>query len=429
MSITARGDVRVTTLANGLRVATDAMPQVETATLGLWVNVGTRDERPELAGVSHLLEHMAFKGTGRRSARAITEEIEAVGGHLNAYTARESTAYYAKVLAQHVPLAVDILSDILLHSTFDDAELSRERAVVLQEIGQVHDTPDDVVFDHFQAAAFPAQPLGRPVLGDAEVVRTMPRDVLVGYLEHHYRAGDMVLAAAGKVEHDALVALAEAAFGDVPAGPGADHSGASYRGGAFREARALEQVHLVLGFRGVPYKDPDYYALGVLANLMGGGMSSRLFQELREARGLVYSIYAFATSYADDGLFGVYAGTGAEQIAELMPVLCDEIAAAATAAPDGDEFDRACTQLWAGLLMSLESSGARCEQLAHQLLVHGRPLSVAEQLDDLAAVDGAAVRRVAERLLASPPTLAAMGPVEHLAADATIAARLRALAA
>jgi predicted Zn-dependent peptidase len=317
--------VRVTTLENGMRVLTDVMASVETVSIGVWVDVGTRHEPAEINGVAHLLEHMAFKGTERRSALDIAEEIEAVGGHLNAYTSREHTAYYAKVLKEDTALAVDILADILQHSVFDPKELERERTVILQEIGQAIDTPDDIIFDLFQERAFPEQAMGRPVLGRAEIIRRIDRDTVASYMRRHYAAPGMLLAAAGNVDHDKLVAMARRAFSQLPLERVARHEPARYQGGDLREPRDLEQVHVVLGFTGFPYGDADYYAASVVSSALGGGMSSRLFQEIREKRGLVYSIYSFTHAYSDGGLFGVYAGTGEEEVEELMPVLCQEI--------------------------------------------------------------------------------------------------------
>jgi len=405
--------VRVTTLANGLRVVTESMERVETVSLGVWVGVGTRDEAPEVNGVAHFLEHMAFKGTERRHARDIAEEIEAVGGHLNAYTSRETTAYFAKVLKEDVGLAIDIIADILQHSTFDEDELSREREVVLQEIGQANDTPDDIIFDHFQATAFPEQPLGRPVLGSAEIVRSLTRPALVDYVEGKYGAPRMVFSAAGRLDHGRVVDMVEAAFDSLPTPAGADKDPASYRGGDHRESRDLEQVHLVLGFPGVAYYDDDYYAFGVYSTLLGGGMSSRLFQEVREKRGLVYSIYSFGSSYTDGGLFGIYAGTGENQVAELVPVVFGQMEEIALKLEE-DEVQRARNQMKAGLLMSLESTSARSEQLAQQLLVFGRPIPSDEITARIEAVDAATVRRVAGRVAAGTPTCAAIGPIGQL---------------
>ncbi len=414
---------RVTVLDNGLRVATQAMDSVESASLGVWVGAGTRDEEPEINGAAHLLEHMAFKGTKRRSALAIAEEIEAVGGHLNAYTSRENTAYYARVLKDDAPLALDIIADILQHSVLDPEELSRERAVVLQEIGQAADTPDDIIFDHFQATAFPDQALGRPVLGTAEIVGGMQRQRLADFMASHYGGGSLVVAAAGNVDHDAVVEQAAWAFDSLPETAPIAAEPARYSGGEYREARELEQLHLVFGFAGVGHQDPDMYAESVLSNLLGGGMSSRLFQEIREKRGLVYAIYSFTAYYRDGGLFGIYAGTGDTMAEELVPVLCDEVAKVADEVTE-EEVARARTQLKAGLLMGLESTSNRCEQLGQQQLMFGRALPTAEVVEKVDAVDVAAVSRVARRLLDQPLTLAAMGPVGRLEPYERIMGRL-----
>lgn len=405
--------VRQTTLENGLRVVSHTMDAVETVSVGVFVDAGTRNEPVEINGVAHMLEHMAFKGTKRRSALEIVAEIEGVGGHLNAYTSREHTAYYAKVLKEDTPLAVDILADILQNSTFEPAELDRERSVVLQEIGQAHDTPDDVVFDHFQATAFPDQPMGRPVLGDAERVRGMSRDAIMGYMDQAYGAGSMVLSAAGMIEHDHLVALARHLFCDLPDRRPLGDGAAAYGGGVHLEDRELEQVHLTVGFPGIGMQDPDIYASSVLATLFGGGMSSRLFQEIRERRGLVYSIHSYCSAYTDCGLFGIYAGTGEEEIEELMPVLTDEILRLA-ASLDEDEVRRARNQLKAGTLMSLESTSSRAEQLGEQMLVFGRPIPVGEIVSRIDAVDVDTVRRVANRIFTGRPSLAAVGPLARM---------------
>lgn len=414
--------VQVSHLANGLCVATDYMPQVETASLGLWVGVGTRDEPAEQNGIAHLLEHMAFKGTTTRSARAIAEMIEDVGGHLNAYTTREQTAYYAKILAEDSALAADLLSDILRRSVFDAEELKRERAVVLQEIGQSQDTPDDIIFDHFQATAFPDQPLGRPVLGLAPVVESLERDHLVAYLDSHYGAGNMVAVAAGRIDHDAFVKMIEAGFGDLPTGRQPDGGIARYQGGDYSEARELEQVHLVLGFPAIAADDPDYYALSAYSTILGGGMSSRLFQEVRENRGLVYSVYSFASCYRDGGVLGIYAGTGEEEVAELVPVVCEQLRAL-TGALEEPELNRAKAQLRAGMLMGRESTSSRAEALAQQIQIHNRPLSVAEILEKLDAVTTADIRRIAEKIVSGTPTIACLGP-EASPARADVLAKL-----
>ncbi|MFY7777447.1 MAG: M16 family metallopeptidase, partial [Elstera sp.] len=386
--------VTLSTLRNGLTVLTDTMPGAETVSLGVWVGVGTRDEAAEQNGIAHVLEHMAFKGTLSLSAREIAEKIEDVGGHLNAYTTREHTAYYAKVLAADTPLAVSLLADILLNSVFDGEELTRERAVILQEIGQAMDTPDDVIFDQFQEIAYPDQPLGRPVLGRAEIVESITREQLSAYLKRHYHPKNMIVAAAGKIDHAAFEALVSAAFGDMT-GSAIETlpAHARYIGGTQIEARDLEQSHLVIGFPTVSANDPDYYALSVYSTILGGGMSSRLFQEVREKRGLVYSVYSFASTYRDTGLMGIYAGTGPEELAKLIPVIADEI----QRLPDtltAPEIARAHAQLRAGTLMARESTSARVEALAQNFLTYGRTVEVAEVLERLAAVSTEDIRRL-----------------------------------
>lgn len=415
--------VRVTTLSNGLRVATDSMPGVHSASLGCWVGVGTRHEAAPVNGVAHLVEHMLFKGTERRSAYRISEEIEDVGGQLNAYTTREHTAFYAKVLQDDVGLAVDLIADMLQNSLLDEEELGRERAVVLQEIGQAADTPDDIIFDHFQTAAYPGQAIGRPVLGAAEIVGGLGRQALADYLAEYYNGPSLVLAAAGAVEHDRLVDMAEQAFANLPDRPAPAPEPARYQGGEYRENRDLEQVHLVLGFESVSMHDPDHYAHAVFSTLLGGGMSSRLFQEVREKRGLVYSIYSFTGGYHDGGLFGIYAGTGEEEVAELIPVVCDELMRVADDISEA-ETARARAQLRAATLMALESSMSRCEHLGQQVLVYGRPVPATEVVARIDAVTRDDVARAALKLRASPLTLAALGPLDGLESFDRVKARL-----
>jgi predicted Zn-dependent peptidase len=417
-------NVRVTTLENGLRVASDPMNTVETVSVGVWIEAGARDEAASVNGVSHLIEHMVFKGTERRDALSIVEEIEAVGGHLNAHTSREYTAYYAKVLKDDAALAVDILADMVQHAKLDVQELDRERAVVIQEIMQAHDTPDDIVFDRFQETAFPGQPIGRSVLGTADLIRSIPREALIAYVNDHYRASKIVLAASGRIDHDRLVELAEHAFSSLDAGTSKTREPALYVGGDCREDRDLEQAHIILGFTGAAYQDPDFYALSVLSALLGGGMSSRLFQEVREKRGLVYSIYSFPTSFIDSGLFGIYAGTGKKEVAELIPLVCTEMVKVLSDVTE-EEVARAKAQLKSSILMSLESTSARCEHLARQLVVFGRPLTVSEVVNEVAAVDVAAVQRAARRLIEGPLTLTGLGPLANLPDYDTVASYLR----
>lgn len=402
-------EVELTRLSNGLRIVTDRAPHVMSASVGLWIDAGSRYECEAENGMSHMLEHMLFKGTRRRSPRAIAEEIESVGGHMNAWTSRDHTSFHARVLSEDVPLAVDVLADILQHSTFDPNELDREREVIIQEIGQAEDTPDDIIFDHLQEAAYPAQPIGRSILGTAERVGAFSRDQLFGYLNRHYRADNTVIAAAGDVDHQQLVSLCAEAFSAMPTGEARGFDPAGYQGGVRHDRRKTEQLHLTLGFPGVSFDDPDYYAIQVLSTMLGGGMSSRLFQEVRENRGLAYSVYSFTGSHADTGLFGVYAGTTSDLAPEMLKVIADETLKL-TEPADEAEVARARAQLKAGLLMSLESTSARIEQIGRQMLVFDRVLSLQEMVREVEAVDAAAVAAACTRMLKDgTPSIATVG--------------------
>jgi predicted Zn-dependent peptidase len=306
---------------------------------------------------------------------------------------------------------------------FDEAELDRERVVIAQEIGEAADIPDDVVFDSFQAAAYPGQPIGRPILGEAEIIEKLPRREIMDYMGHHYAAPRMVVAAAGNLDPAAFSSQVERVFAGLSAHP-LDNGAppALYRGGEFRETRELEQAHFVLGFEGIAYSDPDFFALQVMSTLLGGGMSSRLFQEVRESRGLAYTIYSWAASYTDTGIFGVYAGTGQAQLATLVPLVCDELVKVTEQVGEA-ELARARAQMKAGMLMSLESTYSRCEQLARQLHLFDRPLDISEIVAKIDAVDADAVRRIATRLLKSSPTLSALGAIDGLESFDKIAAR------
>lgn len=416
--------VKITTLDNGLNIITDEMPSVETASAGVWVEAGARNETPKLNGVSHMLEHMTFKGTKKRSAQAFAEEIEDVGGHINAYTSRESTAYYAKVLKEDLGLAVDMVSDLVLNATLDSEELERERGVILQEINQAQDTPDDVIFDLFQDACFPNQPLGRPVLGTFDGISNMPRGDVLDFMKGHYCPDAMVMAAAGNFEHDRLVDMAAREFTHAPTQTSQRvEEKARYVGGDIREQRDIEQVQLLMGFEAYNYTDDDFYAASVMSMLFGGGMSSRLFQEVREKRGLAYSVYSFITAYADTGVLGIYAGTGEKEVAELLPVVCDEIGKL-TDLVDEKELIRAKAQLKSSVLMSLESTSSRAEQLARQMMIFGRAIPVSEAVAKIEAVDAAAIKRVSDEMFSSPPTLASLGPIGKVEDYDTFKARL-----
>jgi predicted Zn-dependent peptidase len=416
--------VELTRLPSGLAVVTDAMPHLETASLGVWVGSGSRFEEVDEHGISHLLEHMAFKGTSRRTAREIVETIEAVGGDLNAGTGVEVTAYYARVLKADVPLALDVLSDILTDPAFDPEELTREQNVIVQEIGAAEDTPDDIVFDHLQSTAFPDQAVGRSILGTPATVRSLTARRLRAYLGRTYHAPDMVIAAAGAIDHASVLAEAEQRFAKFNGASAPPPTPARFRGGSRIEARDLEQVHVAMALEGVPQRHSDLYSLHVFTNIVGGGMSSRLFQEVREVRGLCYAIYAFHSPYADTGMFGLYAGTDQVDAPELMRVVIDQIQSAAETLTE-EEVARAKAQMKAGILIALESSSARAEQLARQLITHGRPIPVEEIVAKVDAVTVESARAAGRALIArSRPALAVLGRGRGLESVATIAESL-----
>jgi predicted Zn-dependent peptidase len=416
--------VEVSRLSNGLTIATENLPSIESVALGVWVKSGSRNEREEEHGIAHLLEHMAFKGTERRTAWKIASEIENVGGEINAATSVETTSFYARVLSRDVPLAVDILSDILTESKFDPDELEREQHVILQEIGAAHDTPDDIIFDRFTETAFRHQPIGRSILGTPETVRSFDAQQLRAFMDRQYGADRMVVVAAGDIHHDAFVREVEKRLGAFrPKAESTLPNYANYVGGDYREARDLMDAQIVLGFEGRAYHVRDFYASQVLSMTLGGGMSSRLFQEVREKRGLCYSIYAFHWGFSDTGIFGVHAATGQSDLEELIPVIVSELQKTGeTVLPE--ELDRARAQYHAGLVMSAESAASRASQIARQMLLFGRPIAREELVERLSALTIDRLTDLSYRLFSSKPTVAAIGPVGSLAAYETIRAAL-----
>jgi predicted Zn-dependent peptidase len=405
--------VRVTQLANGFTVATEPMSHVATATLGVWVGAGSRHEREHEHGLSHLLEHMAFKGTARRSARQIAEDVENVGGEINAATSAEFTFYSARMLGENVDLALDVLGDILLNSAFDDAELAREKSVILQEYAAVEDTPDDLVNDMFMETAFAGQAIGRPILGKPETIKAFDAAAIRSFIGREYSPARMVLAAAGAVEHERIVEAVEATFGGLPAAPSNETASASYTGGERRLKRRLEQANVMLGLPGCSFKDTRYYATHMFAQVLGGGLTSRLWHEVRETRGLAYGIEAFHWPFSDCGLFGIGAGTAGADLAELIEVSID-CAREATRDIDEAEIARAKAQLKVALLAALETPGGRIERNARQLLAWGRVIPSEEIVARVDAVTVDDVREAGATLLAGKPTLAAIGPIQRL---------------
>ena len=416
------------TLSNGFQIVTEAMPGLKSTSIGIWVQVGGRHERVEQNGIAHFLEHMAFKGTKKRTALQIAETIEDVGGYINAYTSREMTAYYARVLEDDVSLGLDVIADILLNPVFDPAEIEVERGVILQEIGQTNDTPDDIVFDWLQEAAYPDQALGRTILGPSERVAAFQRDDLNGFVGEHYGPNQMILAAAGGLDHDAIVKQAEELFGHLPAvqRPTSLIQPAAFGGGERREIKQLEQVHFALALEGPNYRDPEIYTAQIYASAMGGGMSSRLFQEVREKQGLCYTVFAQAGAYEDTGLTTIYAGTSAEQIDQLATLTIDELKRAADdmTAP---EVARARAQMKAGLLMGLESPSNRAERLARLQSIWGRIPSLEETIAHIEDVSTGDVKAFAGQIAGTAGTaMAVYGPADAAPSLDALRARLAA---
>lgn len=403
--------MRLTTLANGLRVATREMPSVETVSVGLFADVGSRHESPRENGLAHLFEHMVFKGAGGRSARAIAEAIEDVGGELNAATSRENTVFSARLLAADIALGVNIIADLVRAPHFDPAELEREKRVVLQELGEARDTPGDIVFDNLQSVAFPGQALGRSILGDEASIAGLSLADLTVWQQQRYRPGGLMLVAAGKVDHDALVALAAARFGDLVPGPAATPEPARFVGGQSADARRFEQAHLTLGFDSPRALAPDYFAARLFAEAVGGGMSSRLFQSLREDRGLAYSIYAAVQAFDDAGLFYVYLAAERREAGAAMALVREELARAAEDL-DAGELARARALVKAGLLMSLESTEGQAAYVARQLGLYGRLVEPADVVAEIEAVTLEDVRAAGSRILAGPSARASVGAGE-----------------
>lgn len=407
--------VDISRLNNGLTIVTHTMAQIESVALGIWVKSGSRNERAEEHGIAHMLEHMAFKGTENRTAYRIATDIEDVGGEINAATSVETTAYFARVLKDDMPLAVDILADIITSSKFEEEELEREKQVVLQEINATQDTPDDIVFDYFTETAFRHQTIGRPILGTPDSVRSFTSDNLRSFMNEHYSADRMIVIAAGAVEHEQFVREVESRLGSFRAHSVAPLTElANYVGGDFREYRNLKDAQVLIGFEGRAYHMRDYYASQILSIILGGGMSSRLFQEVREKRGLCYSIYAFHWGFSDTGLFGIHTATNEDGLAELVPVVLEELYKASKNISQ-KELDRARAQYRANLTMSRESPSSRMQMIARQMSLYGRPIPSSELMERLSLITVDRLADLAERLfIDSKPTLAAVGSVGSL---------------
>ncbi|MBV7257315.1 insulinase family protein [Pacificimonas sp. WHA3] len=399
---------RLSTLSNGLRVVTREMPSVETVAVAVHSDVGSRHEKARENGLAHLFEHMLFKGAGGRSARQLAETIEDVGGDMNAMTGREGTVFSARLLAGDLPHGLSVIADMIRHPHFDPDELEREKQVVLQELGEVRDNAGDLIFDDLQEAAFPGQALGRSILGDETSISGLTRDDLTGWADRHYRPKSMLVVAAGKLSHDDVMAEAEARFGDMEGGTLPLSETARFHCGGMHRDRPTEQAHLTLGFAGPAVKAADLFAARLFGEAVGGGMSSRLFQELREERGLAYSVYASHAPFADGGLFTCYAATPRSE-AEAALALMREVLAGAARDLEQAELDRARALAKSGLLMALESCEGQAGYVARQVLVHGRtvePQDVVAQIDALTLDE---VRAAGAAMLAGAPAMATIG--------------------
>lgn len=402
-------EIRQSTLKNGLRVITAERPQIETVSLGIWVNTGSAAESAADNGISHFIEHMVFKGTKKRNSLQISEDIENVGGATNAYTSRHFTCFYAKMLKDDAELAADVLCDFITSPTFDEAEMVKEKEVVVQEIKQSTDAPDDLAFDYFQEAAFPNQATGRTILGTPELVRGFTKERMFDYMRTHYTADNMVVAAVGKVDHDAFVKMIEERMSEVATHSNFVADKQAYVGGSRLECKKIEQTHLVLGFEGASYNNPDYYQYSVLSTIFGGGMSSRLFQEIREKRGLVYTINSFNQSLEHTGVFGIYAGTTPKELHELLPVVTDEIKKIMNEPVSDIELQRAKTQIKASLLMSLESSSTTAEIIARQMLLFKRVIPTAEIVAKIESITKDDLQKLAQHIFTTTPTYTLLG--------------------
>jgi len=406
--------VKLHTLSNGFQIVTEHMPGFQSVSLGVWIKAGGRHERAEENGIAHFLEHMAFKGTKSRSALQIAEMIEDVGGYINAYTSREVTAYYTRVLKEDVALSINLLFDILQNSIFEEKEIEVERGVILQEIGQSLDTPDDVIFDWLQDISYPDQALGRTILGPSERVKNFSRANLIDFIAQHYHPERMILSAAGGIDHDEIIRLAEASFGTLPMRAAPENFGkAKFVGGEFRKEKSLEQAHVALAFESPSYRDDDIYTAQIYSVALGGGMSSRLFQEIREKRGLCYTIFAQAGAFSDSGMMTIYAGTSEAQVPDLMALTFDELRRAAEDM-SSNELERARAQMKAGMLMGLESASNRAERLARQVQVWGYVPELEETVAKIENVTLDRLRSFSEHIAGkAPAALALYGPIQN----------------
>lgn len=402
-------NIKISKLENGITVVTKEASDFNSVVSGYWVEAGGACETSENFGISHFLEHMAFKGTKTRTAKDIAEAIESVGGYTNAYTSKEVTAFYTKLLKEDYKLGIDILSDILQNSVFATAELERERGVVLQEICQTQDTPDDIIFDHFQSVAFADQSMGAPILGTESIVNQITSDDLRAYMNRYYNADNIVFASVGNVKHQDIIDYASELFFNFKSAPTEQNKNKyQYVGGTHCDIRDLEQVHAIIGFDGVAHLDPDYYIMSIFSSILGGGMSSKLFQEVREKRGLVYSIYSFASSYKNNGLFGIYAATTSDKLSELADVASTELLNMSSQVTEA-EFKKTKAQFRSALLMADESNSSSCEQIVNHTMLFGAPKGKEEILQKINEITLEQVKKFTARVLSSKVSVITVG--------------------
>jgi len=417
--------IEFSTLPNGVKIISDTNKNVDSVAIGIWYDVGSSHEQQNHNGVAHMTEHMMFKGTANRNAQEIVQHIENVGGNMNAYTSREITSYHVHLMKEDAPLALEVLADMALNTTLPPEEIERERQVILQEIGMTQDTPDDLIFDQYYETAYKEQAIGRPILGTNEIISKMQGEVIRSHIDNFYTADRTVISAAGNITHDQLVDEASKYFANLSKGADSDLQVPHYSGGDLYSSKDLEQAHVVLGFEGFNRHDDNYYAAQLLNMALGSGMSSRLFQEVREKRGLAYSIFSFHSTHKDTGLFGIYTGTGPNDTEELMPVLCDEILRIGDDLTE-DEIQRAKVQIKSSLVMGRESMMRRANQQAKYLIQRDAIIDHQKIITEIDAIDLSAVKNAAQKLFSSKPTLCALGPLDAMPTYDDIAARLAA---
>jgi predicted Zn-dependent peptidase len=404
--------IPIITNSNKLRIAVDEVPNLETVAIGVFVKTGSRNETLAINGISHFLEHMAFKGTKTRTAKQIAEEFESIGGYINAYTSREKTVYYVKVLKQHACFAIEFLADILQNSVFDPIEVEKERQVILQEVAMTNDTPDDIIFDYFQEQAFNKQPIGRSILGKQSNIKKFNSQHFVDYISSQYNYQNMAIAVAGNVKTDQIANWVDKYFVNFGTNNIKPFEQAKYTGGIIKKAKKLEQVQVVLGFEGLAYTSQKYYAKQILTMILGSGMSSRLFQQIRENLGLAYATYAFNSCYCDSGVLAIYGGTAVDKLSLFLQATKEEISKIQQHISDS-EMQKVQTQFLASLAMAKESTNSRMQRIGNDILDYNKIYSDQELIDEFMSINKQAVYDIAQQIFSTKPTLAVLGDIKN----------------